>query len=415
MVVVAAAVTGCLGVAFEKSTFEATKTLLETLSASRITASEAVGCPPLNDTAAAYQCDAQGYLNSISFYKRNCSGGYIPTAIGLFDRLTTLDLRFSGIGGTIPSEVGRCTALTSILTAGNKLYGTVPAVLTTLNLSLCTLMLRANETNCFVCPVPSLPCTATLSCNASCPTAPAVSSKVFTLPVSSPTTTTTTKTTTTTPETTTTTTTAALTETTTTTESATATTSDDTTTTTTWQRKTFTHQYGPSSSSSESTSGGGTSEGESTATTRLALIVDNTDASPSNDVSLVIGLACALVVVVPLLLVLGVMYALARAKARKTSTTRGAEFGGAPDDGAEISQPVTEPGSDFEQDAEAREYASVNIKAPGPIYDHVTVALPQPPPPAATSQYRKFGAKLPPIYDQPGDHLAFGNSTRKKD
>jgi len=113
-------------------------------------------------------CDNSGNPESILFNRRPCRNGVIGTEIGLFRNLLAFDIRDTGMGGSIPQEITLCTALTSILTFGNNLRGNVPLDLVNLNLSICTLMRNIAENNCFDCPVPKLPCTATLKCNTTC-------------------------------------------------------------------------------------------------------------------------------------------------------------------------------------------------------------------------------------------------------
>lgn len=368
------------GVVFNSSAFPALELVVRGVCGASLAPKQTDDCPtPGTSFIAPLLCDAAGNLVRMQFLKLNCTGGSIPSEIGLLSKLATLDVRDTGIGGTLPRQLAACTALTVLLTSGNFLYGVVPAELASLvpKLIACTLMRRTNDTNCFSCPIPDLPCTSTLSCNNACPTASSVMSRTFTQAISatsvlqsttseSPTTTFFTTAATTTKQTDVTTKTA-LPETVPVTQSSTDF-SAEKTTTATYQMRTFTH--GHLNSTFEDTL-----LPEQTTMFQSIQMASDGERQPVN-VPLIVALICSLVVAVPLIVLLACLY---RRERRRVSNVREQDE----KDGkqGDMSEPDTE--SDTVSEQERREIAVVAPQGfnfyqqrADPIYD--VVSLPDP-------------------------------------
>ena len=185
-------------VAFNQSQFAIVKTVVAALCAPNFVINDGDLCATIENATASVVCDANGNVNELRFDRKNCTGGFIAPEIGALPYIGLIDVRDSGIGGTLPPTLGLCSTLSILLTAGNFIRGFVPNELTALfpTLSVCLLM-RIPDSNCFSCPLPTLPCTASLSCNTMCSPAPG-SNATSTIQVASTTLLSTTTTTTTT-------------------------------------------------------------------------------------------------------------------------------------------------------------------------------------------------------------------------
>eukprot|EP01042_Synura_sphagnicola_P002768 gene2768-biopygen2991 len=78
-------------------------------------------------------------------------GGSVPSFIGLYSALTTVDLRFNSFTGTLPSTIGYLSNLVSLYIEGTSLGGSIPTAIGQL-VSLSTLWL---DTNSFFGSIPS--------------------------------------------------------------------------------------------------------------------------------------------------------------------------------------------------------------------------------------------------------------------
>jgi len=267
-----------------------------------------------------YGCNQQGNITYLSLYKHNCTGGSISAELGDMKSLTSIDIRDAGISGTLPNEITQMTALSILLIAGNQLRGTVPQRIQNMSALIgCTMMRMANETNCFDCPVPDLKCTNTLVCSNNCTqlvaptftstttitttppqtleittqTIPSTSEKYF-LQKSTQLTTPTETTINTSSESSF----VAL------TMATTETTLKKTLSTISYQMRTFTYTFW----TKETTTSDHESDSSTSSSTEVSLRMDD------KNVSIMIVLACSLVVAIPVIVVLFVMYESARAK-----------------------------------------------------------------------------------------------------
>jgi hypothetical protein len=94
-------------------------------------------------------------LREISFAVSVLTGA-IPSSLGLFSKLTSLDLSDNELTSTIPTELGLLSNLTTLILSKNKLSGTIPEELGSLTF-LTSFQVDANAN--MEAPVPSGFCT----------------------------------------------------------------------------------------------------------------------------------------------------------------------------------------------------------------------------------------------------------------
>ena len=77
-------------------------------------------------TYSGITCNENGKIIEIDLDENNLSG-FIPSEIGQFEYLTTLNLSRNGLSGSIPTNIGQLTAIDVLLLTSNQLSGNIPS------------------------------------------------------------------------------------------------------------------------------------------------------------------------------------------------------------------------------------------------------------------------------------------------
>lgn len=177
---------------------DALRTVLTSLSGGLLKVN-GTSCPD-NSAIHHYTCDDLGDVRTLSL--EDGGRGYvgsIPTQIAVLSKLNYVDFRHNRLSGTLPTQLAQLGELQTLLLYGNYFRGPVPPGMASMpRLTLCSLELHANPTNCFDCPLPEGLNCGMWDCDNSCPLAPIFISPQTASPTPSPTPTTTTVPTTTT-------------------------------------------------------------------------------------------------------------------------------------------------------------------------------------------------------------------------
>lgn len=152
-------------VMFNWTSYKIMNRFIQQLSSGQLSFDANPWCETIENSTAPINCDAAGNVVAINFYKKPYKNGFISSDVATLKFLKHLDVRDAGLVGSIPEEITQCSLLTTILTAGNNLRGRIPLGMLNLPLTTCTLMRTVSENNCFECPVPKLTCTGNLRCS----------------------------------------------------------------------------------------------------------------------------------------------------------------------------------------------------------------------------------------------------------